>query len=233
MMNLQGLQKLTLLDYPGHMACTVFTGGCNFRCPYCHNSGLVQSPNPNGELTEDEFFKFLASRKGKLEGVCVTGGEPTLQPDLPMFLARIQALGFLVKLDTNGQNPALLKKLLDARLVDYVAMDVKNSLERYGETVGIPGFSTDNIAESIQHLLAWKGNYEFRTTVTAEYHDDASMLAMAELLQGARHYYLQAYRDSEQVLLPGSCHAPDEKTMLHYKELIAPIVKSVALRGQS
>ncbi len=232
-MNIQGLQKLTLLDYPGHMACTVFTGGCNFRCPYCHNSGLVLTPHSSQSMTDEEFFAFLESRRGKLEGVCVTGGEPTLQPDLPDFLRRIHALGFLTKLDTNGSNPKLLATLLHEKLVNYVAMDVKNGPSRYGETVGVPGYSTANVEESIQLLLSGDVDYEFRTTVTAELHDESTMQEIGDLLQGAKQYFLQPYRDSEQVLLPNTYHAPDTATLQHYKELLTPHIASVTIRGLS
>ncbi len=232
-MNIQGLQKLTLLDYPGHMACTVFTGGCNFRCPYCHNSGLILNPHASVAMTEEDFFSFLTSRVGKLEGVCVTGGEPTLQPDLPAFLRRIRSLGFQIKLDTNGTKPELLKQLLDEGLVDYVAMDVKNCLARYGETVGIPNFPTASVEESIRLLLASPISYEFRTTVAAELHDEEAMLAIGKLLQGAPHYYLQPYRDSDQVLVPDTLHAPDAATLEHFVELLHPYIGAVKVRGIS
>lgn len=232
-MNIQGLQKLTLLDYPGHMACTVFTGGCNFRCPYCHNSGLVLAPHSSEGITTEEFFAFLDSRRGKLEGVCITGGEPTLQPDLPEFLRRIHASGFLVKLDTNGSNPKLLATLLEEKLVDYVAMDIKNCLSRYGETVGVPNYSTANVEESIRLLLSCDIDYEFRTTVTAELHDQTAIRAIGILLQGAKQYVLQPYRDSEQVLLPNTYHAPDATTLQQFKELLTPSVTSVTIRGLS
>lgn len=232
-MNIQGLQKLTLLDYPGHMACTVFTGGCNFRCPYCHNSGLVLAPHSSEGMTTEEFFAFLESRRGKLEGVCVTGGEPTLQPDLPEFLRRIRELGFLVKLDTNGSNPRLLATLLEDKRVDYVAMDIKNCLSRYGETIGVPNYSTANVEESIRLLLSCSIDYEFRTTVMAELHDEAAIREIGTLLRGAKQYVLQPYRDSEQVLLPGTYHAPDAATLQHFKELLTPAIPCVTIRGLS
>ena len=154
-MQLHGLNKLTLLDFPGHLACTVFTGTCNFRCPYCHNAPLVLAPNSCPSISEEEFFNFLSSRKGKLDGVCITGGEPTLQADLPEFIAKIRNLGFLVKLDTNGYRPEVLKELLDARLLDMVAMDIKNSRDFYAVTVGQNEafFELERIEKSISLLL--------------------------------------------------------------------------------
>ena len=153
-MRLHGLNKLTLLDYPGHLACTVFTGSCNFRCPYCHNAPLVLAPNSCPIITEEEFFTFLASRKGKLDGVCITGGEPTLQSDLLEFIEKIKQSGFLVKLDTNGYQPELLKKLLDANLLDMAAMDIKNCNDFYASTAGIEktSFDLNCIEQSISYL---------------------------------------------------------------------------------
>ncbi len=230
-MNIRGLQKLTLLDYPGHMSCTIFVGGCNFRCHYCHNSALVLHPETEPAISEEELFSFLESRKGRLEAVCITGGEPTLQPDLIHFITRVRDMGFKVKLDTNGQNPQVLQVLLDAELVDYVAMDVKNCKELYGKTIGVPGFSTEQVEASVELLKACQIPYEFRTTVTAELHNDASMKALGEWLSGARNFFLQPYRDSEQVLRPGLFHAPDTNTLLRYRKLLSPYVAKVTIRG--
>ena len=163
-MDIQGLQKMTLLDYPGRVACTVFLGGCDLRCPFCHNGGLVLGPMP-AELDSEELLAFLRKRRGLLDGVCVTGGEPLLRPDLPELLSQIKELGYPVKLDTNGGRPAQLRALAEAGLVDYVAMDVKNSPGRYGETAGVPGLDLAPFRESVSFLLQGTVDYEFRTTV--------------------------------------------------------------------
>lgn len=163
-MEIQGLQKMTLLDYPGKVACTVFLGGCDFRCPFCHNGELVLSPAP-AEMNQEELLAFLKKRQGLLDGVCITGGEPLLRPDLPQLLEAVKALGYPVKLDTNGSHPRALVDLVERKLVDYVAMDVKNSPERYPETVGVPGLDVGPIRESVGFLLEGLVDYEFRTTV--------------------------------------------------------------------
>ena len=172
-MKIHGLQKMTLLDYPGKVACTVFLGGCEFRCPFCHNADLLD-PNAPAQMDDEELLRFLKTRTGLLDGVAITGGEPLLRQDLPDLLVRIRDLGYLVKIDTNGNHPARLKRILDEGLADYVAMDVKNSPQRYGETVGIPGFDMTRISESIGILLSSDTEYEFRTTVVKQFHDEAS-----------------------------------------------------------
>jgi pyruvate formate lyase activating enzyme len=169
---IKGLQKLTLLDFPGVVAATVFLGGCNLRCPFCHNASLV-IPEKYGEtIPDEEFFEFLESRKGRLQGVCVSGGEPTLYPKISDFLGRIKEMGYLVKLDTNGTRPEVLSELIEKGLVDYVAMDIKNSPLRYGETVGISDFDPTPIAESAAILMSGKVDFEFRTTVSRELHNE-------------------------------------------------------------
>ncbi|MBO4697124.1 MAG: anaerobic ribonucleoside-triphosphate reductase activating protein [Lachnospiraceae bacterium] len=230
-MQIHGLQKLTLLDFPGHIACTVFTGGCNFRCPFCHNAGLVLAPEKAPLIPEDEFFAFLESRKGRLEGVAITGGEPTIQKDLPEFIRAVRAKGFAVKLDSNGQNPDMLEALLKEGLLNYVAMDIKNSRERYGETIGLPGFQTDKVERSVKLLMESGIDYEFRTTLMAELHDDASMEAIGQWIQGCKAYYLQSYRDSDEILAPGRYSAPDKQTVERFREILLPYVPSVSIRG--
>lgn len=230
-MQIHGLQKLTLLDYPGHTAATVFTGGCNFRCPYCHNSELVLCPEKVPMISEDEIFKFLRLRAHVLEGVAITGGEPTLQPDLPEFIGKIRALGFKVKLDTNGQSPAVLERLLRANQLDYIAMDIKNCKERYGETIGIPEFRTDAVEASVKLLMSSGIHYEFRTTVTKELHDTVSMERIGQWIAGARHYYLQPYRDSDQVMVKDRFHAPEAAELVAWKEMLAKMIPLVDIRG--
>ena len=223
-MQIHGLQKLTLLDFPGHIACTVFTGGCNFRCPFCHNAGLVLAPEKAPLIPEDDFFAFLESRKGRLEGVAITGGEPTIQKDLPEFIRAVRAKGFAVKLDSNGQNPDMLEALLKEGLLNYVAMDIKNSRERYGETIGLPGFQTDKVEQSVKLLMESGIDYEFRTTLMAELHDDASMEAIGQWIKGCKAYYLQSYRDSDEILAPGRYSAPDKQTVERFREILLPYV---------
>ena len=196
-MTLGGLQKLTLIDYPGRLAATVFTVGCNFYCPYCHNPELVDSARikKQPEVSEKELFDFLAARQGLLEGVCVTGGEPTLQADLPEFIRKIKDLGYLVKLDTNGSNPVALERLLNDRLVDYVAMDIKAPLEKYKKVVG-PKVSLQDIQRSVE-LTRSAPDYEFRTTVLPRLHSAKDILSIGRWLQGAKKYYLQQFRPTK------------------------------------
>ncbi len=229
-MRIAGLQKLTLLDFPGHTACTVFTAGCNLRCPFCHNSELVLPERTPPRLEEEEFFSFLSKRQGILEGVCVTGGEPLLQANIAPFLQRIKALGFAVKLDTNGCFPQKLRRLVEEGLVDYVAMDVKNSRERYGETVGIPDFDTEGVEESVAFLLSGAVDYEFRTTVTAQHHDEESLRSLAQWISGARRYALQSFRDSGDVLTGGLTPYPPSR-MREFHALVTPFVGEALLRG--
>ena len=202
-MRISGLQKLTLLDFPGHTACTVFTGGCNYRCPFCHNAELVLRPEEQPEIPEAEFFTLLEKRRGLLDGVAVTGGEPTLQPDLPEFLRRIRDLGYAVKLDTNGTRPDLLKRLMQEGLVQYVAMDIKNSPARYAETAGIADPQLERIRESAAFLMAGTVPYEFRTTVVQELHRPEDLTEIGRWLQGAERYFLQGFTDSGDLILEG------------------------------
>ena len=207
-MDIQGLQKLTLLDWPGRVACTIFLGGCDFRCPFCHNRDLVTGPLP-AAMDSGELLAFLAKRKGLLDGVCVTGGEPLLRPGLEALLEEIKALGFPIKLDTNGSHPQLLARLRSLGLVDYAAMDIKNSPERYGETAGVPGLDLGPIRESVSWLLEGHVDYEFRTTVVRQFHDSASFRAIGPWISGARRYFLQAFIDRDHAparserLVPG------------------------------
>jgi len=209
-MQLCGLQKLSMLDYPGKVACTVFTGGCDLRCPFCHNGGLVLRPNER-LIPAEEVYALLEKRRGILEGVCVTGGEPLMQRELAPFLARIKELGYPVKLDTNGTYPARLAELICAGLVDYVAMDVKNSLARYPETVGLPDFDPAPVLESIRLLLSGSIPFEFRTTVARELHSPDDIRALTRLISGAPRYYLQPYRDAPEILSPGLSRPSDEE----------------------
>ena len=200
-MLIKGLQKLTLLDFPDKMACTVFTFGCNFRCPFCHNASLVLSDRADDfTISEEELFSFLQKRRGILEGVCITGGEPTLRPDLPEFIRKIRALGYAVKLDTNGYRPAVLRALVEEGLLDYVAMDIKNSLPRYGETVGIAPFDTAPIEASVDYLMEGHVPFEFRTTLVRGLHTPDSIRSMGEWIAGKERFFLQTFEDSGDLI---------------------------------
>ena len=212
-MLIKGLQKLTLLDFPEKMACTVFTFGCNFRCPFCHNASLVLSDRTDGTvISEEELFSFLRKRRGMLEGVCITGGEPTLQPDLPDFIRRIKAMGYAVKLDTNGYRPAVLKRLVTEGLLDYVAMDIKNSLSLYPATVGITRFDTRPIEESIDFLMEGHVPFEFRTTLVKGLHTPEGVADMGKRVAGGERFFLQTFEDSGDLIAEGLSGFDREET---------------------
>lgn len=228
-MVIHGLQKMTLLDFPGRVACTVFLGACDFRCPFCHNWELVDGTAP-AQMSDDELIEFLKKRTGVLEGVAITGGEPMINKDLPELLRKIKELGYPAKVDTNGNHPDMLRKVIDEDLVEYVAMDVKNSLDRYGVTIGKEGFDTSNVEESIQILLGSGIDYEFRTTVVDQLHDEDSFKGIGPMIKGAKHYYLQKFTDRDTVPFEG-LSAPEDDKMRRYADIIRPYVPSVQLRG--
>lgn len=228
-MNIQGLQKLTLLDYPEHVACTLFTGGCQLDCPFCHNSELIAGPFGPG-VGEDEVLAFLRKRQGLLDGVCVSGGEPLLQRDIEAFLEKVKALGYQVKLDTNGGFPDKLARLIDAGLVDYVAMDIKNTPARYAETCGLPDMDLNPYIRSRELLLSGLVDYEFRTTVVKEFHTFEDIVEIADWLKGAKRYYLQSFVDRDQVR-DHSLSAHNETTMQAMLEAVQRVLPCAALRG--
>lgn len=233
-MLISGLQKLTLLDYPGKVACTLFTSGCNFRCPFCHNASLVLpelAGQCDGAISEDELLLFLRKRQGVLDGVAVTGGEPLLHKELPALLEKIRALGFMVKLDTNGSFPERLMDVVSAGLVDRVAMDIKNSPELYEKTVGISGLEFGAIERSKDFLLSGKIDYEFRTTVVRGLHTRESIAGAASWIAGAKEYYLQQFKDSGQLIAAAGLGEYDEKEMRSLAEAAVQYVPSVQLRG--
>ncbi len=199
-MQIYGFQKLTLLDYPEHIAATVFTGGCNFRCPFCQNGDLVENPGGQPLISEEDVLTVLRKRQGILQGLCITGGEPTLQKDLKDFVLKVKELGYFVKLDTNGYRPEVLQNLLQENLLDYVAMDVKAALTNYEKVAGCPGMDTEKIRESILLLKDSGIPYEFRTTVVKGLHTLGEFEEIGQLLAGAGCYYLQAFRESERLL---------------------------------
>lgn len=231
-MKISGIQKLTLLDYPGTVACTVFTAGCNFRCPFCHNAMLVL-PEQIGDagIDEGEILSFLKKRQGVLDGVAITGGEPLLHSDLPELLEKIKALGYKIKLDTNGTNPGLLRSIIDNGLADRVAMDIKNAPEAYGETVGVAGLDIAPIEKSKDMLLRGDIDYEFRTTVVKGIHTGQSLLEAAKWIAGAKEYYLQQFKDSGNLILPEGLEAYDEKEMHALADAVREYVPAVQVRG--
>ena len=230
-MQIAGLQKLTLLDYPGHVACTVFTPGCNFRCPFCHNAPLVLPERLGCDTTEDEVLAFLRKRMGVLDGVAITGGEPLLHRDIGAFLEKVRTLGFRVKLDTNGSFPDRLIELVRAGLVDRVAMDVKNAPALYGRTVGIENFELGEVERSKDFLLSGEVEYEFRTTVVRGLHTRESLIEAAKWIEGAKEYYLQQFKDSGDVIAIEGLGAFGEKEMHELCGAVRPIVPSVEVRG--
>ena len=227
-MQFNGFQKMTLLDYPGKVACTLFTAGCNFRCPFCHNAPLVTG-GTDETYSEEEILAFLQKRRGLLDGVAVTGGEPLMHAMLPNFLRKVKELGFLVKLDTNGSFPERLSAVVSARLVDFVAMDVKNCRERYAETCGTQ-IDLSAVEASVRYLLSSGVDYEFRTTVVKEFHDVSAIRSLAEWIRGAKAYYLQNFEDSGNLLCDGLSPLPKE-TLFEMQRAAAEILPSVSLRG--
>lgn len=232
-MLIYGLSRLTLLDYPEHVGATIFTGGCNFRCPFCQNGDLVLDPSSQERIPEKEILDFLESRKGRLNGVCVTGGEPTLQPDLEEFIAKIKDMGYLVKLDTNGYRPDVVRKLLKDGYLDYIAMDIKNSLTHYGITAGVgemDEFARKTITESIGLIMNSGISYEFRTTVVRELHKESDFEEIAGMISGAEAYYLQNYRESDAVIKKGF-HGFEKEELDNFASIVRPSVRKVGIRG--
>ena len=227
-MKIYGFQKMTLLDFPGRVACTVFTGGCNFRCPFCHNASLVTHID-GAPLAEEEIFTYLAKRKGLLDGVCITGGEPLLQPDIVPFLQKIKEMGYPIKLDTNGAFPERLAQLIELGLVDYVAMDIKNSKEKYALTAGTE-VSLAAIEQSVELLKSGVVEYEFRTTLVKEFHTEEDILSMADWLRGTKYWYLQNFTDSGETIQKG-LHSPGENWIKNAQTLAAQTIEGVKVRG--
>ncbi|WP_029233158.1 anaerobic ribonucleoside-triphosphate reductase activating protein [Butyrivibrio sp. VCB2006] len=228
-MKIHGLQKMTLLDYPGLVACTVFLGGCDFRCQFCHNYELVDG-SAEPVMEEEEFYSFLSKRVGVLDGVCVTGGEPCLRPELPEFIRRIKDMGFKVKLDTNGGHPDMVKELLDAGLIDYVAMDIKNSPDKYAMTIGCEFFNLNPINRTVSLLLENRIDYEFRTTVVEQYHAETDFHEIGKWISGAKNYFLQQYVPRDTV--PDcTLEAPSRETMENYVNIAREYVPTAKIRG--
>ena len=202
-MKISGMQKLTLLDYPGKTACLIFTQGCNFRCPFCHNKDLLNEEIKTEVVEEDEVFRYLEKRKGLLDGICISGGEPLLQPDIETFITKVREMGFKIKLDTNGSSPSKLKRLIDKGLLDYVAMDIKNDFLDYDKTSGIEMINVENIKRSISILENSNIEYEFRTTIVKELHNLLGLEEICKYLGSNVKYYIQNYKDCDTVLQKG------------------------------
>ncbi len=229
-MEIHGLQKLTLLDYPGHTACTVFFAGCNFYCPFCHNSELINPKIAQPLMDEQELLEFLQKRQGLLDGVCISGGEPTLQPDLPYLLKEIKKLGYKIKLDTNGTMPKVIKHLTDNNLVDYIAMDIKTSLENYSNLAGVET-NIDAVRASVEFIMFCGIEYEFRTTVIKNLHKTSDFSAIGQWLKGARAYYLQPFVQRDTVPIAG-LSAPDDQELQNFLVEIKKYIPNASIRGK-
>lgn len=229
-MILNGLQKLTLLDFPGKVACTLFFGGCNFRCPFCHNASLVLAPEQAEQIPEETVLAFLKKRQGVLDGVCITGGEPLLQTGLATFIKKIRDLGYAVKLDTNGYYPKRLQTLVEAGLLDYIAMDIKNCPEKYPQTIGVSTVNLSPVFESVDYIRTCGVPHEFRTTVVRGLHTAQDMEGIADWLEGEEQYFLQGFVDSGDILKPGfTAYTPGE--MREFLSLVQEKVPKAKLRG--
>lgn len=229
-MQIYGFQKTTLLDFPGYVASTIFCGGCNFRCPYCHNRDLVLNPEKLPVIPEEEVLTHLQKRRGILDGVCITGGEPALQPDLEQFIRKVRELGLKVKLDTNGYRPEVLMDLCRKGLIDYVAMDIKGAPEQYERITGVKPWDFNRIQASVYFLMSGNIPYEFRTTVVKELHSCEDLRRISAWISGAEAYYLQNYQDSDQVIQPGF-HAYSPEELKHMCELVRQKVPAARVRG--
>lgn len=229
-MQIHGLNKVTLLDYPEHVAATIFLGRCQFRCPFCQNGGLVLHPEQEEVFSEEEVLAFLQKRKAMLEGVCITGGEPTLEPELEQFIRKIKALGYEVKLDTNGYRPEVLKDLVGKGLLDYVAMDIKSSLSGYAKAAGKPGLQLEKIQESVDFLLTGTLPFEFRTTIVDELHGEKEIREIGQWIKGAPAYFLQVYQDSALVL-EDWCTPPSKEKLEVFVSILKETIPRVEIRG--
>ncbi len=229
-MRINGFQKMTMLDFPGRVACTVFTAGCNFRCPFCHNAGLVTKINLAEEYRQEDILDYLSKRKGILDGVCITGGEPLITDGTEEFIKKIREIGLDVKLDTNGSFPERLKRIVEQGLVSYVAMDIKNSKGKYAETVGLKEIDLAPIEESVGFLMSGKVDYEFRTTVIKEFHDTQDIVEIGKWIKGAKRYYLQNFVDSGNLICP-DMHGVSKEFMKELQKNVSKFVEKAEIRG--
>lgn len=229
-MKFNGFQKMTLLDYPGKVACTLFTAGCNFRCPFCHNALLVTQIDNREIYDEDLILDFLDKRKGLLDGVCVTGGEPLLNPEIENFLFKVKEKGYKIKVDSNGSFPDRLKSIVNNGLADYIAMDIKNCKEKYAMTVGLDSFDLSNIEKSVDFLISSGTDFEFRTTVVKEFHTVDDIRKISEWICGAKRYFLQNFVDSGS-LIGESLHPVDKETLETMRKTAEKHIPDTSLRG--
>lgn len=229
-MQIFGMEKLSLVDYDGKIATTLFTGSCNFKCGFCHNSPLVLDYKNLPEYSMEEVFSYLTKRKGVIEGVCISGGEPTLQKDLPDFCQKIKELGYPIKLDTNGTNPKMVELLTKEGLVDYFAMDIKNNLEDYASIIGFDKFDTKNIETSVEFFLNGGAPYEFRTTLIKEFHKEENIVKIGQWIKGANKYFLQKFKDSDSCI-QSHLSAVDDSQVEKFKEILQKTIPNTYLRG--
>lgn len=230
-MKIYGIEKLSLVDYDGYVAATVFTGGCNFKCPFCHNAPLVADYKEIAVIEESEVLDYLKKRKGVIEGLCITGGEPTLNNDLPTFCEKVKNLDILVKVDSNGTNPNMLKTLYNNKLADYFAIDIKNDKKNYSKIIGYDTFDTTKVEKTVDFLINSKANYEFRTTVINEFHEESNIKAIGEWIEGAKKYFLQKFKSGDNCLSPEGLSPVPDKIAHSFLEIVKPYVKEVSLRG--
>lgn len=224
-----GMEKTSLVDYEGKIACVLFVGGCNFRCPFCHNSDLVLNSNQTPKLTEEEILDYLQKRKDILDGVVITGGEPTLYPSIFEIIPKIKSIGLLVKLDTNGTNPQVIQKLVEQNLIDYIAMDIKNGLSSYSKTIGTET-DLNKIKQSIEYIKNCGLSYEFRTTLVKELHAERDIKEIAVMLKDCKKLFLQKFVDSGSCIKNNLHEIPKEQAQ-NFKNILTPYVKKVELRG--
>ncbi|WP_113672812.1 anaerobic ribonucleoside-triphosphate reductase activating protein [Vallitalea guaymasensis] len=228
-MNIKGFTKTTLLDYPGHIASTIFTGGCNFNCPYCHNGDLVTAHKDMDNITEESILAHIKKRCGIINYICISGGEPTLQPDLISFLQKIKEYPIKIKLDTNGTNPSVIKSAYEKDLIDYIAMDIKNSKDKYALTVDRK-ININDIEESVDYIKTCGIDYEFRTTVIKEFHTTHDIVSIGEWLNGSKRFFIQQYVESDKQIKQGF-HAHSHETLMNFKNHVEPYFESVSIRG--
>lgn len=229
-MDIFGMEKLSLVDYDGHVAATVFTGKCNFRCGFCHNSPLVLDSERLSALNEKDVLDFLEKRKNILDGICITGGEPTLNRDLPEFCEKLKKIGYSVKVDTNGTNPQMIRTLVENGLCDFFAMDIKNDKDDYAEIIGFDKYDTSSVEKSVEYFLSSPVDYEFRTTLIAEYHKKDNILKIGEWIKGAKKYFLQKYKHTDDCISQ-SLHGVEEKLAADYVSVLKTFVPHTGLRG--
>ena len=229
-MQIFGLEKMSMVDYDGMVSATVFTGSCNFRCEFCHNSPLVLGYKSLPVIPEQEVLSYLEKRKGLLDGVCVSGGEPTLDKDLANFIEKVKKLGYSVKLDTNGTNPEIVKSLNESGLIDYFAMDIKNDRECYAKIIGFDSYDTKKVEQTVEYFLSGNAKYEFRTTLINEFHKLPNIVRIGEWIKGADKYFLQKFKDSENCI-KSNLSPVDDKNALNFRYILREYIPNTNLRG--